>query len=52
MVVELLEQLGREKEELAGLLVARHLDHLVVDGTLGPRVHALVDPGVGREAGG
>lgn len=51
MVVELLEQLGREKEELAGLFVARHFDHLVVNGALGPRVHALVDSGKERLRG-
>lgn len=43
VVVELLEQFWREEKELAGLLVARDLDHLVMDGALGSRIHTLSD---------
>ena len=36
-------QLCRRRDALARGVLARHLDHLVVHGTLGALVHALVD---------
>lgn len=43
MELEVVEEFGRDEEVLAGVLLARNVDHAFVHHALVARVHALVD---------